>query len=40
MLRQWNYRGYYHPNITEHEVSKLNSHAGEKANPVVLLIEH
>ena len=32
MLRKWNYRSYYHPNITEHEVSKLNSHAGERAN--------
>ena len=29
MLRQWNYREHYHPNITESERPHWDIHAGE-----------
>ena len=28
MLRQWNFRDYYHPNLTEGEKEHLESHIG------------
>ncbi len=31
MLRQWNYRDYYHPNITAGEAEHLQSHIGMPA---------
>ena len=30
MLRKWNYREHYHPNLTEHDYTHWASHAGEQ----------
>ena len=29
MLREWTYRDYYHPNLTEVEAEHMNSHVGK-----------
>ena len=33
MLRQWNYREHYHPNLTEEEQPHWDIHAGKLSRP-------
>lgn len=35
MLRRWNYRDYYHPNVSGDEEEHMLSHAGKEAIAII-----
>ena len=37
MLRQWNYRSHYHPNLTREESVHWDVHAGENFSSCAIL---